>query len=192
MSLKKPINPTKLHLQTEYPEQTTDGIGIRYSIYTQGCKGGLFGDCPSNCKGCQNPETWSFAPDAPGSYWLTVDQLIKKMQKYPLSWGKLTLCGGDPVWQAAACVELMQKLRAIKSDFNIWAYTGLTFEFIQAYADRTNRWAQYLEQIDVLVDGPFLLDQRDISLPWRGSPNQRLIDVPKTLKSGKIVIWQDI
>lgn len=178
----------QLHLHTEYPEQTTDGLGIRYSIYVQGCRGGLFGDQISNCNGCHNPETWSFASDAPDSYWLELDELIQKMQKHPLSWGKLTLCGGDPIWQASACIELIKKLKESKSDFNVWAYTGLTFEYILENADSKNRWLEYLRGIDVLVDGPFLLSKRDISLSWRGSPNQRVIDVQKTLQQGKIIL----
>jgi len=181
----------KLHLQTEYPEQTTDGPGIRYSIYTQGCKGGLFGDCIHNCKGCHNPETWSFAPDAPNSYWLDTDELIAKMQQYPLSWGKLTLCGGDPIWQAPACIELIKKLKKLKPNFHIIAYTGLTFEFICDHADKTNQWLEYLQNVDLLIDGPFLLEQRDITLPWRGSPNQRVVNVKKSLKQGKIVLQKE-
>lgn len=178
----------RLHLATEYPESTTDGLGIRYSIYVQGCRGGLFGDCIRNCTGCHNPETWSFADDAPGSYWVTTDELIKKMQGHKLSWGKLTLCGGDPIWQAPACIELVKKLRALKPDFNIWAYTGLTFEYIRSNIDPINQWQEYLENIDVLIDGPFMLARRDISLPWRGSSNQRVIDVKKTLKTGRIAL----
>ena len=167
----------KIHLQNEFPEATTDGIGIRYSIYTQGCRGGLFGDCISNCEGCQNPETWSFDKNAPGSYWLEVDELIEKMQKDKISWGKLTLCGGDPIWQAEACIELISKLKKLKPDFNVWVYSGLSFDYILKSANKENRWKEYLESIDVLIDGPFLLDKRDISLSWRGSPNQRIIDV---------------
>ena len=181
----------KIHLQNEFPEATTDGIGIRYSIYTQGCKGGLFGDCISNCKGCQNPETWSFDEDTPGSYWLEIDDLVEKMRESKLSWGKLTLCGGDPIWQAEACIELISKLKKIKPDFNVWAYSGLSYEYISKSANKENNWKDYLKAIDVLIDGPFLLDKRDISLSWRGSPNQRIIDVPKSLKSNEIILFED-
>ena len=178
----------KLHLNTEYPEATTDGLGIRYSIYTQGCRGGLWGDCIRNCNGCQNPETWSFDDDAPGSYWLETDELVEKIKASKLSYGKLTLCGGDPIWQAEACIELIDKLRANKPDYSVWAYTGLLYEFIIKHANAQNHWREYLEHIDVLIDGPFVLKQRDITLPWRGSPNQRVIDVKNTLKTGTVTL----
>ena len=178
-----------LHLSTEYPESTTDGAGIRYSVYTQGCRGGMFAPgVISNCKGCQNPETWSFAEDAPGSYFISTGDLVKKIQKHKFSWGRLTLCGGDPIWQAPACIELIQNLKQFKVDYNVWAYTGLKFEWILEKADAENRWREYLESIDVLIDGPFILSQRDITLPWRGSSNQRVIDVPATLKTGTVTL----
>lgn len=179
----------KLHLSTEYPESTTDGVGIRYSIYTQGCRGGMFAPgVISNCKGCHNPETWSFAADAPGSYFVSTDALVEKMQRHKFSWGKLTLCGGDPIWQAPACIELIKKLKELKPDYNVWAYTGLKFEYILASADAKNRWREYLESIDVMIDGPFILAERDITLSWRGSTNQRVIDVRQTLKKGEITL----
>lgn len=178
----------KIHLSAEYPEATTDGIGIRYSVYTQGCKGGLFGDCISNCKGCHNPETHSFDENAPGSYWITTDELVDKIQQHKFSWGKLTLCGGDPIWQVPACIELIDKLKKIKPDYNVWAYSGLSYEYIKNSANDENRWLEYLRYIDVLIDGPFLLEQRDITLAWRGSPNQRIIDVQKSLKNNKVVL----
>jgi anaerobic ribonucleoside-triphosphate reductase activating protein len=177
----------KLHLAQEYPEQTTDGIGIRYAVYTQGCRGGLWGEQLNHCPGCHNPETHSCALDAPDSYFLDLDDLIKKMRGHKLSWGRLTLCGGDPIWQAPACIELITKLKKLKPDFNVWAYTGLTFEFIKKSSTAKNHWQKYLAALDVLVDGPFILSQRDISLPWRGSPNQRVINVPESLTTGKIV-----
>jgi Organic radical activating enzymes len=181
----------KIHLSTEYPESTTDGHGIRYSIYVQGCRGGLHGDCIRNCPGCHNPETWSFAKNAPGSYWLTIEDLVEKIRAHKLSWGKLTLCGGDPIWQVEECIELVKQLKKLKPDFNVWAYSGLSYDYILNSANEKNHWKEYLEMLDVLVDGPFLLKQRDITLPWRGSPNQRVIDIKKTTKKGKVVLVED-
>ncbi|MCL2095181.1 anaerobic ribonucleoside-triphosphate reductase activating protein [Candidatus Saccharibacteria bacterium] len=164
----------KLHLATEVPESITDGAGIRYSLYTQGCH--------LHCPGCHNPETWSFCPDAPGSYHLDTGDLITKIKKAKFSWGRLTLCGGDPIYQAPACIELIRRLKKLNPDYNVWAYTGLTFEHILEHADKENQWLEYLKCIDVLVDGPFILEQRDLTLPFRGSKNQRLIDVQRTIK----------
>ncbi|MCL2371318.1 anaerobic ribonucleoside-triphosphate reductase activating protein [Candidatus Saccharibacteria bacterium] len=171
----------KFHLSTVFPESTADGLGIRYAIYTQGCY--------LHCKGCHNPETWSFCPDAPGSYFVDIDEIISDMKKHRFSWGRLTLCGGDPIYQAPACIELIKRLKKQNPKFNIWAYTGLTFEHIIEKASAENQWHEYLKQIDILVDGPFILSERDISLPWRGSNNQRLIDVQETLKSDQITLF---
>ena len=178
-----------IQLANEFPEATTDGRGIRYSVYTQGCRGGWWGEnCIANCKGCQNPETWSFEKDAPGAYWIMVEELVEKIKKHKFSWGKLTLCGGDPIWQAEACIELVQRLRKEKVDYDVWAYTGLTYEYILKEANEENRWGEYLKCIDILVDGPFVVDKRDITLPWRGSGNQRVIDVRKSLRKGEVVV----
>ncbi len=150
------------------PESIVDGPGFRYTVFTQGC----FHDCA----GCHNPETH----DPGGGHETTVDGLADAMRKNPLLDG-LTLSGGEPFLQVEACLELAERAREL--GLNIWAYSGYTFEDLCADPDKK----RLLAACDVLVDGPFVLSQRTLEKRFRGSKNQRVIDVGKSLERGEIV-----
>ena len=138
-------------------EQTmADGPGFRTSIYCAGCK--------HACKGCHNPQSWRF--DA--GTWMEVEDLLDVVKADEMS--DVTFSGGDPFYQTDAFVELAEKIKKETSK-TIWCWTGFTLEEIQA----SERMSQMLPYLDVLVDGPFIQEQRDTDLLFRGSPNQRII-----------------
>lgn len=152
-------------------ETTADGPGFRTSIYAAGC--------PNACPGCHNPESWDIRRGHP----MSTEEILQKVLDDPFA--DVTFSGGDPMFQAEGFAELA---RAIKenSDKNIWCYTGYTFEKLLSNPHQH----QLLQYIDVLVDGRFREDLRDESLYFRGSSNQRLIDVQASLKSGKAIAYQ--
>ena len=150
-----------------------DGPGIRMVLWTQGC--------PHHCPGCHNPQTH----DPAGGTLYAVDELIAQIGAEPLQSG-LTLSGGEPFEQSAALMPIARAARA--RGLSLWAYSGYTFE--QLVADPERR--ALLELLDVLVDGRFVEALKDISLRFRGSSNQRLIDMKKTLASGEIVLLPDL
>ena len=138
-------------------EQTmADGPGFRTSVYCAGCK--------HACKGCHNPQSWDFN----AGEWMEVDDILAKIKADPMS--DVSFSGGDPFYQADAFTELARRIKQ-ETNKTIWCWTGFTLEEVQA--DPT--LAQMLPWLDVLVDGPFLLEQRDTELLFRGSPNQRII-----------------
>lgn len=154
-------------------DSIVDGPGLRFAVFTQGCL--------HHCKGCHNPETH----DPSGGTLVSVSSLINAMCSNPLTTG-LTLSGGDPFLQAAHCIPLAQAARA--SGRNVWIYTGYCYEALCA-PDAPDAWHTLLSCADVLVDGPFLLEHRSLSCAFRGSTNQRLIDVPKSKAAGTAVSW---
>ena len=151
-------------------DSIVDGPGFRLAVFTQGC--------PHHCPGCHNPETH----DSQGGHDADTAEIIAAMQKNPLLAG-VTLTGGEPMMQPQACLELVRAAHAAGK--NVWCYTGFTFETLLQEAD-PQRLA-LLRETDVLVDGPFLLAQRSLDVRFRGSRNQRLIDVQKSLSLGKTV-----
>lgn len=163
----------KIRIAGTVNDSIVDGPGLRFSVFTQGC--------PHGCPGCHNPETH----DPTGGQETETEALIEKMGKNPLLSG-LTLSGGDPMLQAEACLELAKAAHA--KGLNVWLYTGYTWEELTEEND-PERMA-LLRETDVMVDGRFILAQRSLELDYRGSRNQRLIDVPATLKSGEIRLWQ--
>ena len=151
-------------------DSIVDGPGLRYVVFTQGCS--------LCCEGCHNPDTW----DQQGGYETTVDDIIKDLISNPLTDG-LTLSGGEPFEQAASCASLAAFART--KGLNVWVFSGRTFEELQNDAKSDNDISNLLTQTDVLVDGRFVLKERTLSLKWCGSTNQRVIDVQKSLKTGK-------
>ncbi|MBR5466657.1 MAG: anaerobic ribonucleoside-triphosphate reductase activating protein [Bacteroidaceae bacterium] len=151
---------------------TVDGPGFRTSIYMAGCR--------HRCLGCHNPESWN---ELAGEEY-TVEELMLVIQSDPIS--HVTLSGGDPLLQAETCAELCRRIKS-ETDKSVWCYTGYVWEDIIAQANP--HVMSLLHHIDVLVDGPFVLAQRDVELLFRGSSNQRLIDVQKTLVSGRVEEW---
>ena len=148
---------------------SVDGPGLRTSIYFSGCS--------HHCPGCQNPQTW----DINAGNDTDIDDVLKTVIDNDFD---VTFSGGDPIFQVEEATELAKRIKHIGK--NIWCYTGYTYE--QILAD--SRLSQILPFIDVLVDGRFDINLRDISLRFRGSANQRLIDVHKS-QLGKIAIWED-
>ena len=148
-----------------------DGPGFRTSIYCAGCS--------HQCPGCHNPQSWAFD----GGRDMTVDQLMRVIMADPYTQG-VTFSGGDPMYQAAAFAELARQIyRHTQKD--VWCYTGFLFESLIHDDQR-----ELLAELDVLVDGPFLQALHDPDLLFRGSSNQRLIDVQASLHSGQTVLWQ--
>ena len=153
------------------PESFVDGDGIRFAIFMQGCR--------RNCAGCHNPETH----DLNGGRLVDTEEIISAIKKNPLLDG-ITLTGGEPLLQVDAADELA---RAAKNfGLSVWCYTGCTFEKLPPEA------MSLLENVDVLVDGEFVESLRDLDLQFRGSRNQRIIDVKKTRRQKKIVLWSKI
>lgn len=137
-------------------DSIVDGPGIRLAVFTQGC--------PHNCKGCHNPHTHAFD----GGYAMKVADIIRIMKDNPLLDG-LTLSGGEPFSQPEPCARLACAAHAL--GLNVWAYSGWTLEQLKAKPETT----PLLNEIDVLIDGPYIEAQRSLDLAWRGSTNQRLI-----------------
>ena len=147
-----------------------DGPGVRFTVFTQGC--------PHACPKCHNPETW----DVTGGDLMKVSTMVQKIAGANYLDG-VTLSGGDPVWQAASCLEIARACH--KLGLNVWMYTGYTWEQItDGLAGEAAK--SLLSEIDVLVDGRFIAARRDTSLPFRGSANQRIIDVQASLKTGTL------
>jgi len=147
-----------------------DGPGFRTSIYCAGCR--------HACKGCHNPQSWSFEQGRE----MTTQELMKIIVADP--YANVTFSGGDPMYQAAGFAELARSIHEYTQK-DIWCYTGFVYESLIHEDQR-----ELLEHIDVLVDGPYIERLRDPDLLFRGSCNQRLIDVPKTLCAGEVVLWQ--
>ena len=153
-------------------DSIVDGPGFRFTVFVQGCA--------HHCEGCHNPQTH----DPAGGKDMTTDEIIREMRSNPLTDG-LTLSGGEPFDQSEDCLTLVRAAR--ESGLNVWAYSGYLFE--QLLADEKK--SQLLKELDVLVDGPFVLSQRSLALAWRGSRNQRVIDVQKSLASGEVILIPD-
>lgn len=161
----------KLRLAGIIKESVVDGPGIRFVIFAQGCNHG--------CKNCHNMETW----DATRGYEITVEELVKKIKEMHLLKG-VTFTGGEPFLQAAAFAAVGKKVKEL--GFDIVTYSGYTFEQLQSLADENPAIKELIGLTNILVDGPYIDEQRDLSLPFRGSKNQRMIDVPSSIAQGKI------
>jgi anaerobic ribonucleoside-triphosphate reductase activating protein len=155
-----PENQTCLRIAGVVRESVVDGPGLRYVIFAQGC--------PHRCAGCHNPETW----DPAGGYEISLLELNNDVTANPLVSG-VTFSGGEPFMQAASFAVLGLSLR--HKGFHIVTYSGYTFEELLAMPDEGVK--DLLAVTDLLIDGPFLLAERDLTLPFRGSRNQRIIDV---------------
>lgn len=141
-------------------ESIVDGPGLRLTVFTQGC--------PHRCPGCHNPETHDYN----GGMDIDVSEIIAMMDANPLLDG-ITLSGGEPFMQTADCIELAQA--AHERGLNVWCYTGYTIEAIIQGRDPGKR--ALLKHIDALVDGPYIEELRTLEFPWKGSANQRIIDI---------------
>lgn len=147
-------------------DSIVDGPGIRTTFFAQGC--------PHHCKGCHNPETWSFE----GGTEMGIMDLLALVQKNPLCRG-VTFSGGEPFAQAEGFASLAHVLK--EHGYEVASYTGYTFEELLC---GTPQQRALLEQLDVLIDGPFVLEERSLELVFKGSRNQRILNVPKSLAAG--------
>jgi anaerobic ribonucleoside-triphosphate reductase activating protein len=159
-----------IKLAGEIPESIVDGPGIRYTVFTQGC--------PHNCFGCHNPNTH----DPKKGYYKDNDEIIKAIKTNPLIKG-LTISGGEPFMQVEQILELTKKAKVM--GLNVLIYTGYTYEELISKDDENIR--DLLLYADYLVDGPFQINKKSYDLEFKGSSNQRLIDLTKTNQTGKIV-----
>ena len=151
------------------PDSIVDGEGIRTVIWTQGCS--------HNCKGCHNPSTHDFK----GGFLKTTDEINKELSSLEGQTG-ITFSGGDPLFQVEACTEIAKYARSIGLD--VWCYTGFTFDELIKNKKNT----EFLKYVDVLVDGKFIIEERSLNLDFRGSCNQRIIDVPASLEKKEVVL----
>ena len=156
-------------------ESIVDGKGYRTAIFTQGC--------PHHCEGCHNPDSHTIDG---GTDWV-LDDVQKKYTNNPLLDG-ITLSGGEPFMQAQQCAELARRAHA--GGLSVWTYSGYTLEALQSMAGRNPDVEALLLETDVLIDGPFLLRERSLELPFCGSKNQRVIDMQKTRSTGEVTLWE--
>lgn len=159
----------------------SNGPGVRVSLFVSGCT-----HC---CPGCFNPEAWDFQYGQPFTQ-AEEDKILAALS--PAHMKGLSLLGGEPFHPAnqAAVLELVKRVREVYPDKGIWCYTGYLYEDLLA-GKVGEHSRELLEQLDVLVDGPFVLEQKELSLRFRGSANQRLIDVPASREAGTVVWWSD-
>ncbi|MBF7083194.1 anaerobic ribonucleoside-triphosphate reductase activating protein [Desulfallas sp. Bu1-1] len=169
------MNDKTVRLAGLTPESVVDGLGLRFVIWAQGCR--------HRCPGCHSPFTWDFAGGRP----YDMDEIINQVKRNPVLKG-VTFSGGDPMEQAGKFAYLAGEIKKLGLD--VWCYTGYTFEHILQNMDSRAGWRGFLENIDVLVDGRFEQDQRDLNLAFRGSRNQRIIDVPASLRSNRVTLLQ--
>ena len=150
-------------------DSIVDGPGIRTTIFSQGC--------PHHCPGCHNPETWGFGSGTD----MDEETIMEIVRSNPLCRG-VTFSGGEPFAQAAGFAKLARLLKTVGKE--VASYSGYTFE---ALLEGTDDQRALLETIDVLIDGPFLQAEKTLEIPFRGSRNQRILDVPKSLAAGRAV-----
>ena len=158
-----------------------NGPGVRVSLFVSGCTHG--------CEGCFNQEAWDFGFGDPFGQ-EQMDQILTLLDKSYIR--GLSLLGGEPFEpeNQAAVLELARQVREKLPKKDLWCYSGYLFE--QLAAGQVGRHSRaLLEQLDVLVDGPFVLVEKDLGLRFRGSRNQRIIDVPASLKAGGVVLWDE-
>ena len=154
-----------------------DGEGVRNSLYVSGC---MF-----HCEGCYNAATWSFKAGIP--YTKELEEQIMRDLAQPYVQG-LTLLGGEPFLNTGILIPLVKRIREELPEKDIWSWTGYTWDELMKETDDKKA---LLAEIDVLVDGRFVQALMDLSLRFKGSANQRIIDVPQSLEAQRLILWQD-
>lgn len=150
-------------------DSIVDGPGIRCTVFCQGC--------PHHCEGCHNPETWEFGCGTP----MEEERIVEIVKSNPLCRG-VTFSGGEPFAQAEGYAKLGKLLKA--EGYEVASYSGYTFEQLLS---GTAAQKELLSTIDILIDGPYLAQQRSLEISFRGSKNQRILDVPQSLAAGKAI-----
>ena len=153
-------------------DSIVDGEGIRSVIWFQGCS--------HNCPGCHNPETHDFK----AGYEFDVEEVKEWIRELEFQQG-VTFSGGDPMMQVDALIELAKEVHAC--NMNVWVYTGFTYEEIMKMSESNPKYMEVLKEIDILVDGKFVLAKKSFDVAFRGSSNQRIIDVKKSLEKNEVV-----
>ena len=166
------VDDDKIRIAGVIKESTVDGPGFRYVIFTQGC--------PHHCEGCHNPETH----DMNGGKLESITTLVDDIKKNPLLKG-ITLSGGEPFMQAKKLVKLLSLLDLNR--YTVMTYTGFKYEYLLENADENNGFLELLKLTDVLIDGKFELALKSEKAKFRGSTNQRAIDVKNSLKENRII-----
>jgi len=157
------------------PESFVDGPGLRYVIFAQGC--------PHECPHCQNPETW----DAHAGEEFSVKQVSRMLRQHKKTKRGITFSGGEPFAQAGELAEVAMTARQLGWD--VVTYTGFTYE--QLIESNDNNMRALLSASDILIDGKYVHELRSLSLQFRGSSNQRVIDMVETRKSGRVVLREE-
>lgn len=155
------------------PESIVDGPGFRYVLFVQGCH--------HHCEGCHNPESWSFDMGED----MTVNEIYNEIKNNPHLTG-VTFSGGEPFEQVPALLELAKLIK--KDGLHLMSYSGYTIEELQAKKDK--KTDKLLSLLDILVDGRYVQELRNLTLIYRGSENQRVIDMNKTREQGEIVLYE--
>lgn len=169
------ISDIKIRIAGIEEESIVDGPGIRLVVFTQGCS--------HKCKGCHNPETHNYN----GGYDIGIDDIIKMVKSNPLLDG-ITISGGDPFEQAYESSRLAKRVKEL--GLNVITYTGYRFEEIISKARYDEGFRELLLETDILIDGRFEISKKDLTLPFRGSKNQRMIDVKNSLINKKIILYK--
>lgn len=152
-------------------DSIVDGPGLRFTIFVQGC--------PHHCEGCHNPQTHSFK----GGKKVFSSKIIKQISSNPLLYG-VTFSGGEPFMQAKKLLNIAKFVK--EQGLELACYTGFLFE--ELYSDKVPYARELLSFLDILIDGKFVLSQKSMDLKFKGSKNQRTIDVQKSLKEGKVIL----
>ena len=173
-----------MNYATIKPRDIANGPGVRVCLFVSGCT--------HHCKGCFNQEAWDFDFGEPFTQ-ETIDYILEQLS--PSFVKGLTLLGGEPIepQNQPAIVELLRQIKAKYPEKSIWAFSGYLFDrdILAGKLGDPAITREYLSYLDVLVDGPFIEAKKNLTLRFRGSENQRLIDVPRSLASGEIVLWED-
>lgn len=162
-----------------YPESINEGLGLRSVVFISGCE--------HYCKGCFSKETWDYNLGEK----FTVNkqnEIIEQIKNNPLIDG-VTLCGGDPFFSASEVIPFIKTLKITIPIINIWSYTGFTYEEIINSND--NNKINLLKECNVIIDGKFIQELKDITLAFRGSSNQRIINVQESLKQERVILWRE-
>lgn len=154
----------------------SNGAGVRVSLFVSGCT--------RHCKECFNEEAWDFNYGKKFTY-ETMDYILNLLRSTFID--GLSVLGGEPFEpdNVKTVYEIIKRVKEVYPKKDIWVWSGYTFEYLKEY------YAYLFEYIDVLVDGPFIVEEKDITLRFRGSSNQRIIDIPKSIEKEEVVIWTD-
>lgn len=162
-----------IHIAGVVKESIVDGPGIRYVIFTQGC--------PHHCEGCHNPQTHDYQ----GGQCVKISKILEDIQKDPLLKG-VTISGGEPFMQAKQVAHLIQRLD--RSKYDVMVYTGYQYESLVKSANEKNGYMELLKSSDILMDGKFDMKLKCDTIPYRGSSNQRAIDLKQSLVNGDVIL----